>query len=709
MNKTRVYNLLEWSLWILNPFLIFLVIFDQKIETGLFLQWLGKLHPLALHFPIVFGILTGIYFLFFSKQRFQPELEKLLIAINAFCSSLVALLGIFLAKQGTYQGEIFDLHKWGGATIAVFSWLFLFVLNTSDLFKKFIAIVFLVILIGATHKGAQLTHGIDALRFPEKTNKVDEESLSTDSASTVYEVAVAPILIQKCISCHGPGKMKGDLRLDSPEYILRGGESGNILHSGLSGIPVLLRMIHLPLEDKDHMPPDGKLQLNGNELSIITNWINKGSDFDLLLKELAVDDSLSFLIKNYIAANQPTEIKTDLPDLSEFNTDYCTVQYLYFGSDEVDVNFFQGSFYNRKTLEKLLKIKDNIVSLNMQNMPLTAEDMDIILQFRSLRKLNLNSSGLGLTEIEKLISLSELQSLAICGIDINEEEIDNLLADASFSAINIWSKNINKNQLKNLVVKYPDIRFTIGDNMEEETMQINAPFIEQDSQIIRTSLDIKLKHLLNGADIHYTLDGTEPDSLSQKYTSPIAVSSNTVLKVRAYKKGWIRSDVVQRTFYKSGIAPDTIYLTETPHPKYPGKGAKTLIDLSLGETNVSNGEWLGYKDYDLEFTIGFNEINELSKVEINALTDIGRHIFPPKSIAVSGSNDNNHFMLVSEIDFKIAEEDAPRQAELFVCKLPKDKMFKFYRIRISNLKSMPSWHEAKGKPAWLFVDEVFFN
>jgi len=709
MNKTRACNLLELSLWIINPFLIFLVIFDQKIEAGVFLQWLGKMHPLALHFPIVFGILTGIYFLFFSKQRFQPELEKLLLAINALLASLVALLGIFLAKQGTYQGEIFNLHKWGGLAIAVFGWLFLFLMNSGNLTKKFLAIVYLGILIGATHKGAQLTHGINALKFPEKTNKVNKVTFAADSLSTVFEVAVSPILNQKCASCHGSDKIKGDLRLDSPEYILKGGDRGNILQAGLSGTPVLLEMIHLPIEDEDHMPPDGKLQLTSNELAIIRNWVNKGSDFDLQFGELAPEDSLSFLIKNYIAANQSPEIKTDLPDLTEFNTDYCTVQYLYYGSDDVDVNFFQGSFYSRETLEKLLEIKDNIVYLNMQNMPLTIEDMDIILQFRNLKKVNLNSTGLDITEIEKLISLPELQSLAICGIEFSEEELDNLLSDASLSAINVWSENISRSQLENLVAKYPAIKFTIGDNLEEKIMQINAPLIEQDSLIIRTSLEIKLKHLLNGVDIFYTLDGTDPDSMSQNYISPIVVRNNTVLKARAYKKGWIGSDVVQRTFYRSGITPDTIYLSETPHPKYPGKGAKTLVDHSLGETNISNGEWLAYKDYDMEFTIGFDNAQTLKSVEINALTAIGQHIFPVNSISVSGSNDRKQFIKIANADFKIAERDTPRQAELFGCSLPENTKFKYYRVTVSNLKEMPPWHQARGKPAWVFVDEVFLN
>jgi hypothetical protein len=305
--------------------------------------------------------------------------------------------------------------------------------------------------------------------------------------------------------------------------------------------------------------------------------------------------------------------------------------------------------------------------------------------------------------------LDELQSVAICGIEFDETELDNFLADAKFGAINVWADKVNRDQLSKLIAKYPNIEFTIGDNLEDKILQINSPVIEQDSFIIKTFLEVKLKHLLNGVDIFYTKDGSVPDSLGQKYTTPFRVTENTVIKAKAYKKGWLGSDMVQRTFYKSGITPDTIYLSETPHPKYPGKGAKTLIDHSLGETNISNGEWLAYKDYDMEFTFGFNQSTPLKSVDLNAFTDIGAHIFPVKSIAVQGSNDGKQFMHIAESKFPDVDKETPRQAGLFSCKLPENISFKFYRVTVTNVKKMPPWHQAKGKPAWIFVDEVFLN
>ncbi len=709
MNKEKVFHLLDLSLWIINPILLVAIIFGQQIETGLFLQWLGKMHPLALHFPIVFGITIAIYLIFFSKHRFELQIEKLIVATNALFASVVALLGVFLSSQGGYEGDIFSLHKWGGFAIAIFSWLLLQMLNRNEHLLRLVAVVFLGVLIGATHKGAQLTHGENALSFPERVVTDAGEVDLFDGSATVFEAGIAPILNQKCISCHGAEREKGKLRLDSKEFILKGGRSGDILNPGLSGDPLLIKLTHLPIEDEDRMPPNGKLQLTELEMSILRNWVNSGSNFDLSINALPGEDSLVNLLKEYLNANSQTEIILDRPDLDEYNTDYCAVNYLYYGTDAVEVNFFQASFYDRETLKRLLNIKDKIVRLNMQNMPLDSKDLDIILQFTNLEKVNLNSTGLEMSDLTSLKDVRSIQNLAICGLDFNDQELDELLSGSGFKAVNIWSDNLDKTKLDKIVAKYPGIDFTIGDNLESKVLKINTPVIAQDSLIIKTSLEVPIKHLLTGVDIFFTTDGSQPDSLSTKYTEPIKVSQNTVIKAKAYKKGWISSEVVQRTFYKSGITPDTIYLTQAPNPKYKGKGASTLTDHSLGETNISNGEWLGYQDDNLEFVIGFDQAQVLNSVEINCLTALAPHVFPPKSIAVSGSHNGIDFEHISEMEFPMAKEGTPLQAELFACSLPANSEFAYYRIRVSNVKEMPQWHQASGKPAWVFVDEIFLN
>lgn len=706
MSGKKVFEILDLCLWILNPLLVVLAIFDQRIQPGLFLQWIGKFHPLVLHFPIVFGILISIYFLFFQNKRITVDSEKLLLAINALLASVVAIFGVLLSLQNAYDAELINWHKWGGISVALFSWLFVYILNVNPYLKRFFALLFLVVLIGSTHKGAQLTHGVNALNFPKAQNSGGVNDIITDSTATIYQLGIAPIFGQKCISCHGIDKTKGDLMLHTPENILKGGESGDLLQDG-----ILLKTIHLPLEDKNHMPPEGKLQLTDEEKRMLSLWVKSEGNFESRLNELDETDSLFILVNKYQAAvKQEAALNFNLPGLEEFNSNYCSVNYLFNGSDEVEVNFFQGSNYNRENLKKLEKIKTSIVDLNMQGMPLTKEDLDIIVQFNNLRKLNLNSTKLNIGSLEVLKSLPELQSVSISGIDLNASDLDKFLEGSQFSSVNVWSQNADKKQLEGIITKYPEIDIVVGDNLEDEIMKISNPSIVQDSSIFSNRLTVKLKHLLKGVTIKYTTDGSEPDSLKgSEYSTPIILLENTVLKIKAFKPGWISSDVVQRTFYKSGIQPDTIFLVTDPHPKYRNDGAKTLVNFQLGENNISNGEWLAYRDYDMEFVVGFNQKKTLKSAYLNAFVDIGAYIFPVKSIVVEGSDDAKNFRNIALVKFPDGMESDSRGAKSFNCDFPEGTSYKYYKFTVSNLKKLPTWHPGKGQPAWIFIDELFLN
>lgn len=708
MNEKKLYQILEMCLWIFIPFMLILAIFNHEIQPGRFLQWLGKLHPLALHFPIAFGILISIYFLFFQQRRMPLNTEKLLLAINAIIAIAVALFGLLLASQNAYNGPLINLHKWGGVAIAVLSGLSLFLIQLKTIFKKIGGALFLVVLIGATHKGAQLTHGINALSFPKPSTP---KTITIDSTSSIYKVAIAPVFERKCVSCHGMDKTKGDLQLNTPENILKGGKGGNILTGGSDNEAILLERIHLPLIHDDHMPPEGKLQLSANEIRLLGKWIKTGADFEIKFNDLPQDDSLYLLAK--AAIPEPGQIvatNKEFPDLDEFNTNYCTATYLFNGSDKVEVNFFQGSFYDQESLIKLEKIKENIIHLDMQGMPLKKEDIEIILQFINLRKLNLNYTGLDIRSLDILKSLPNLKSLSICGIDCDEASLDNFLDQANFTSLNIWSVGVNKNQLEKLMLKHPNINLVAGDNLENEILKINNPVIDQDSGIITDHLDIKIKHFLNNVDIRFTTDGSDPDSLkSNIYTQPIRLSENTDLKVRAFKTGWIRSDIVQRTFYKSEIRPDTLFLLTNPDKKYSGIGAATLIDLELGGKNFSNGKWLGYKDSDMEFVIQFNQEQPLKAIHFNALVNIGSHIFPIRRISVQGSKDGKLFQPITEVRFPKATRNEPNGVSSYSCNFPESISYRSYKFIVGNLKELPDWHSGKGKPAWIFVDEIFLN
>ena len=702
----------EWCIWFLNPLLVLMAVYSETSKSNDVLLWFGKLHPLVLHFPIVIGIAIVIYFIFFQKNKLEENTEKLILVGNALIASIVAILGLLLSKQDAYDTATLNLHKWGGLSIALISWLLIYTKNISTGYKKIMGLGYLLVLLFFTHQGALLTHGENALSIPAPAIVKAEEVKTVDSSLSVYEKAVAPILTQKCVGCHGPEKVKGKLQLQSPELILKGGKDGNILTSFHNGEALLLQRIHLPNADEKHMPPDGKLQLTLEELTLLNKWVKAGGNFTKKISELAKTDSLAILAMAYKApAKGNGDTKNTAPDLKEYNSSYLTVNYLFNGSEEIAVNFFQGSFYKKEQLTNLLKIKDKIVSLNMQGMPVTKEDLASIVQFTHLKKLNLNYTKLALVDLEPLKNIPSLINLSICGIEVNQNSLTTLLDKSPFTEIHIWTNHSNEKEFEQLTAKHKKVKIIIGDNLDTEIIKLTSPIIEQDSSIIVTSLEIGVKHFLKGTVVRYTIDGTEPDSLSSPiYSKKLHFTKNTFLKTKAFKPGWLSSDIVQKTFYKSEIHPDTIYFVTNPDKKYPGTGAKTLTDYELGEQNFSNGKWLAYRDTTMKFVIGFKQARPLHEAHFNAFVDNGAYIFPILSIMIEGSNDGKQFKKLNEAKFPSLEKtEVVRENKSFSCTIPGEAAYKYYRFTLLNLKKLPKWHPGKGTPAWIFVDELFLN
>ena len=63
-----------------------------------------------------------------------------------------------------------------------------------------------------------------------------------------------------------------------------------------------------------------------------------------------------------------------------------------------------------------------------------------------------------------------------------------------------------------------------------------------------------------------------PDSISSLIYKPgVMLDKKEIIKARAFKPGWIGSDVVEKRFYKAGVAPDSVQLLTAADPQYTGR------------------------------------------------------------------------------------------------------------------------------------------
>lgn len=305
--------------------------------------FIGRFHPILLHMPVgILGVLC-LFELICSTRRGEKkfgEASLLMLILGAAGALLAVFAGIMLSREGGYVGGNFSLHQTmgvlgtAGVLIALVIRLMGMGRGSMELLNAYRAVYFVsfgIMGLGA-HFGGNMSHGnkfltehapewikapmVSMEKFllgfvekpkPEKieaTAEVKSEvkpevkgEVKTEvkgepmnpgatpppapggDGKLVFEHVILPVLTAKCNKCHSEEKSKGELRMDTYEMAMKGGENGNNFVAGKLAESLSITRITLPLDDADgeHMPPDGKDQLTPEEIALLKWWVEQGA------------------------------------------------------------------------------------------------------------------------------------------------------------------------------------------------------------------------------------------------------------------------------------------------------------------------------------------------------------------------------------------------------------------------------------------------
>src|SRR5690349_1812366 len=88
---------------------------------------------------------------------------------------------------------------------------------------------------------------------------------SAETRAVDYTKDIKPLLRERCVSCHGAVKEKGDLRLDAGALIPK--DSHGELPARVTSD-----------DEDDQMPPEGA-RLSENQVALLREWITAGAPF----------------------------------------------------------------------------------------------------------------------------------------------------------------------------------------------------------------------------------------------------------------------------------------------------------------------------------------------------------------------------------------------------------------------------------------------
>ncbi|HYG18291.1 MAG TPA: c-type cytochrome domain-containing protein [Ohtaekwangia sp.] len=713
----RLTRFAENLLFVLNVFIIFLLIFEQQLMLPPWLQVVGRMHPLVLHFPIV--MVLGAMVLYIVRHSgmtaISEDVIKGAVFAAALLSSLTVIMGLFLAKEDGYSGDVLLWHKWTGTGAALASSAFYHYLslNYPPIIGKVAAGVVLACIVVAGHFGAALTHGEDFLLAPFR-QATSDRVVPPLAEALIYDDVVAPILEEKCASCHNASKAKGALSLDTPDDLLKGGKDGPLFAAGQPFKSLLWQRIDLPEDDRKHMPPANKPQLSRSEAEIIFHWIRSGADFRKKIVDVHPADTFRALLERRI---RPTDAVYNFPPadpevIEALNTAYRVVRPVAANAPALAVNIYNAGTYKTQLLEDLLKVKDQVISLDLNKLPVVDSDIKVIAKFENLQKLYLNFTDISGATLGDLKPLKKLGVLSLSSTKIAAHHLAPLSEFKSLKQLYIWNTAVTPEEIAELRIKLEGVAVETGFAADHSRpLRLPAPRIEQERKIFTGDFSVRIDHPVRGATIRYTLDGTEPDSVTGLiYDSPVqAAGSITTLKARAYKAGWYGSERSGAVFYQTRYTPDTVILKTLPDKKYSAKGGETLRDHEAGDTNFgSRGGWLGFQGDPVDMLVAFTHPVELTRITLSMNCDVGGHIFPPSRFQVWGGQTKDHLELLGTVVPDQPKGYMPAVQMGLECVF-KPTRITHLRIIAEPLPQLPKWHQYKGQKGWLFLDELLFN
>lgn len=690
------------------------------------IKYIGKFHPLVLHLPIGSLLMTFLMLLF---SRFQKTgLEKAIrIGVDfSFAGALMAtVLGYMLSFDEAYDFSTLRFHFWGGIVTLLLSFSLCFLHRMKGKKNLFFgSYVLTIIALSITgHKGGQITHGEDYLSTAQLFKK--PKSIVKIDSVNLYKEVVHEIFENKCISCHNANKSKSELRLDRYDLILKGGERGSMFDPQNPDQGRLVQYISLPLEDKLHMPPKNKSQLTEKEKWLLNHWATSG----YYLKEgkigLMKNEVLKSNVMSFLGAGEQVKAarRSDLAKLLALG---FRIKPNALNDNLLRVKFMKSRL-NGDHLDALLKVKSQLIELDVSNTNFSDKMSSILADFPRLKVLRLDQTQISDNTLNTLHNIA-LEVLNLCNTEVTHQGLENLLKLNPPKKIYAWNTAIGRNQQKQLASIAPSsIHFGTADLFSEK-LSLNLPEILNSNVIFVDTIGIVFEEpQVKNIKIHYTLDGSEPNKNSPIYKTPILLDESKMLKAKSIKEGWKDSEIFEQMIFKN-INQIIDYKVNNDldksfsishHVNFTFKDNQSvLFDGKKGKrvyrgTSIEDAKtWLGVVEEDLEIEVTLKDTKKINYVTISMLENQDMSTIFPKKIEVYGKSSHGKYVLLNSLEIPVQKDPDERISYFKDFTLAVDlksyNQIKVVGVGHGKFPDAPVYRRLIKRNAWILADELIF-
>ena len=467
-------------------------------------KFLGRFHPVVLHLPI--GMLLLVMVLeagrLFSKDKSSSTLVPLFFASASAVVAVLLGFVLYYSMPGDYGTELAERHLNGGivfACVIIGAFIVKVWVDASEgrgvWFYRGMLLASSVIMGLASHDGASLTHGEDyltkyapnpvrkAMGLPIKEVKAVEAddlvAVKPPEEQVVYSDIIVPILEQKCYACHNAEKQKGKYRMDDYELLVKGGKEGDgIVHGESSDSNIVVRM-ELPEDDDEHMPPEGKKDLESHEVVLVKWWIDAGASKDAKVADVEATEEVKAAISKLVppevlARQQAAAAEAARAEAAKRETVKGEVERLraefpaslnFESQSSSGVTFTAVSMrkaFGDERLAMLGPVLPAMVAMDLSATTISDQGVKLLASATDLRVLRLSETVVTDASVEVLAKLPKLESLNLYGTQVTNAGILKLADLPNLKKLYVWRSGVDEAGIKAFKEKLPGCEVVTG-------------------------------------------------------------------------------------------------------------------------------------------------------------------------------------------------------------------------------------------------------
>lgn len=233
---------------------------------------------------------------------------------------------------------------------------------------------------------------------------------------------------------------------------------------------------------------------------------------------------------------------------------------------------------------------------------------------------------------------------------------------------------------------------------------IPLPFFKYENYVFRDSVKVEINHLYDYVDLFYEIG---ENGTYQEYTHPLTIKQNT--KIYTYASFKMRkSNEATATFHQ--LQHNLTIQSLSPYDtSYDGGNKDALIDGIISPDHYHSGFWQGFYDTSLHVVLKMEERKTIESVKVGFLNDPRSWIWVPKNMKVYGSKKGKKYKLLGTTPAPYDRTNTTEERIEYKVQLEKAKPFKYIKIVAEYPGDIPEWHPGRGKPCYIFADEIIIR